>query len=68
MREKIRSNNHLYSYLREDSYQYKYLYRDKNYLKKINNLAKEKYHLTGKDKVEKINNAINLIKTFMDMI
>lgn len=68
IRNQIRSDNYLYSYLREDSYQYKYLYRDKKYIKKINELTRKKYHITNIDKLEKLNNTLNLINTFIDMV
>lgn len=68
IREEIRNNKYLYSYLREDSYNYKYLYRDRKYLEKINTLAREKYKITSIDKLKRLNNSINIIKNFMDMI
>lgn len=65
---KIRNTPIIYSYLREDSYHYKYLYRDVNHLKTIEELAKERYKLRSVDKIDKIRNNIDLIKTFMDVL
>lgn len=64
----IKNTPYIYQYLREESYQYKYIYRDKNYLKEVSNLAKEKYKLTKKDKIERLKNNIDLIKTFMSVL
>ncbi len=64
----IRNNPIVYNYLREDSYHYKYLYRDPSYLKVIEELAKERYKLRSVDKIDKIKNNIDLIKTFMDVL
>lgn len=65
---KIRSNPYLYQYLRENSYHYKYLYRDDNYLKEIEKQMKEYYKLTPSDKLERLQDKINLIQTFMSVI
>jgi len=63
----IRNNPIVYSYLREDSYQYKYLYRNSNYIKEIEAMAKERYQLRGVDRIEKLSNNLDLIRTFMDV-
>lgn len=64
----IKNNPIINRFLREESYHYKYLYRDNNYIKTIEKLAKEKYKLTISDKIENIKNTINLINTFMSVI
>lgn len=66
--EYIKNTPYIYDFLREESYHYKYLYRDDNYIKTIERLAKEKYKLTLKDKLERLNNSLNLINTFMDVM
>ena len=66
--EYIKNNPIIYSFLREESYHYKYLYRDNNYIKKIEKLAKEKYKLTLIDKIENIKDRIEFINTFMSVI
>ena len=58
----IRNNPYIYSFLREESYHYTYLYRDDNYIKEIERIAKEKYKLTLSDKIE------NLINTFLSIM
>ena len=68
IREEIRNNHYLYSYLREDSYQYKYLYRNKNYIKEIEKKSKEKYQLRVQDKVERIKDKINWLNTIISAI
>lgn len=64
----IKTNPIVYNYLRDESIHYKFLYRDPNHIKIIENLAKEKYKLRSIDKIEKLKNNIDLIKTFMDVL
>ena len=64
----IKNNPMIRQFLKEESHHYKYLYRDNNYIKTIERLAKEKYGLTLSNKIENIKNTINLIKTFMSVI
>lgn len=64
----IRNSPIIYNYLREDSYHYKHLYRNQNHLKVIEELAKERYKLRSVDKIDKIKNNIELLKTFMDVL
>ena len=64
----IKNNEIINRFLKEESYHYKYLYRDNNYIKTIEKLAKEKYKLTLSDKISNISNTINLINTFMSVI
>ncbi|MBQ9019142.1 MAG: hypothetical protein IJ097_02370 [Bacilli bacterium] len=64
----IKNNEIINRFLREESYHYKYLYRDNNYIKEIERLARMKYKLTIIDKMENFKNTINLINTFMSVI
>ena len=64
----IKNNEMINRFLREESYHYKYLYRDDNYIKEVERLAKIKYKLTVNDKIDNIKNTINLINTFMSVI
>ena len=64
----IRGHKYIYDFLREDSSYYIYLYRDNNYIKKIKELAKEKYKLKYTDKLDRINEKISLISTLIDVI
>ena len=64
----IRSNPNMYRFLREESYWYKYLNRNPNYIKELERTMKNKYQLTTKDKLEKLNQRISLIHNFMDVL
>lgn len=64
----IKNNPIINRFLREESYHYKYLYRDDNYIKEVERLALEKYHLTIKDKISNINDNLKLINAFMSVI
>lgn len=66
--EYIRNNQYIYNFLREESNYYKLLYRDKNNIKKIDSLAKEKYKLRKIDKIERISKSIDLINSFVDVL
>lgn len=65
---KIRNNPLIYNYLRENSYEYQGLYRDKKYIKEIEKKAKIKYKETIPDKIEKITENINLLESFMSIM
>ena len=64
----IKNDPYIYSFLREESYHYKYLYKDNNYINTIRNLAYKKYKQTKLDKVERIIDNIKLIETFLSVI
>ena len=64
----IKNNPIINRFLREESYHYKYLYRDDNYIKVIEKLAKEKYKLTINDKINNIKNSLDLIKVLFSVI
>lgn len=66
--QKIKNTPHIYSFLRDDSSHYKELMRNEEYLKKIDELAKEKYQLRVSDKLDKVKNKLDLIITFMDVL
>ena len=55
-------------FLRENSYWYKYLNRNSIYYKEFINDMKETYKLTTTDKIKKINNDINMLKSFLDVL
>ena len=55
-------------FLREHSSYYKNIIRDPNYVNEIITLMKKEYHLTLPDKLDKINNNIMLVNTFMDVL
>lgn len=64
----VRSNPNIYRFLREESYWYKYLNRDPNSIKDLEKAMKNKYKLTTEDKLEKINQSMSLIHSFMDVL
>ena len=64
----IRDNPYLYSLLREESYHYTYLLQDENYLKKLEERAKIKYKLTAKDKLESLEENLEMINTFLNFM
>ncbi|MDO5003081.1 MAG: YlbE-like family protein [bacterium] len=64
----VRSNPNIYRFLREESYWYKYLNRDPNSIKDLEKAMKTKYKLTTEDKLEKINQSMSLIHSFMDVL
>jgi hypothetical protein len=64
----IKENPLIYNFLRDESYHYKYLYRDSNYIYEIEKLAKTKYKLRSIDKIDKIKENIDLIQTFLDVL
>ena len=66
--EIIRNNKYIYDYLREESNNNKYHNRDKNYKKKIDEKAKTKYKLRKIDKIERLGNSLDSIKTFLDVL
>ena len=65
---KIKSNPYIYKYLREYSYWYKFLNRNPNMIKKLEEEMKERYKLTPKDKLEKLSNSMDLISSFIGVL
>ena len=64
----IKNNPYLKKYLRENSYLYKNLNRDSNFIKYLEELMKKEYKITLPDKLDKIKDNINMINTFMDIV
>ena len=65
---KINENPLEKKFLRENSYWYKYLNRSSSYYKEFIKQMKETYKLTTKDKINKLNNDINMFKTFLEVL
>ena len=65
---KIRNNPIIYSYLREDSSEYIYLLKDENYIKKLEEKAKEKYQVTISHKLEKLTRKLELINEIINVL
>lgn len=55
-------------FLRENSYWYKYLNRNESYYKDFINDMKEKYKLKPTDKINKIIENMDMIRTFLDVL
>ncbi len=65
---RIRNNPHLYRYLRENSYWYKYLNRDPSSIRFMEEEMKKKYKLTTADKINSIGEKLNLIRSFIEIM
>lgn len=58
----------LRQFLKENSYYYQYLYRDRQFVYKLEKMAKEYYHVRVVDKIEQLGNKIQMIQTFLDVM
>ncbi|MDO4395149.1 MAG: YlbE-like family protein [Mycoplasmatota bacterium] len=56
------------TFLRENSYWYKYLNRSNIYYKQFLEDMKDKYKLKPTDKLNKIMDNIEMVKTFLDVL
>lgn len=65
---KIRSNPHLYRYLRENSYWYKYLNRDPSSIQIMEEEMKKQYKLTTADKINDLGSKLDLISSFIELM
>ena len=65
---RLRSNSNDIKYLREKSYWYKFLNRNKNYFKQFEEEMKKEYKLTSEDKINKMANSINMLSKFIDIL
>ena len=65
---RLRSNPNDIKYLREKSYWYKFLNRNKNYFKQFEEEMKKEYKLTPEDKINKMANNINMLSKFIDIL
>ena len=58
----------LFDYLKENTNYIKELNRNPEYINKMKDEMKEKYKLRFEDKVDDLNNKINLVKAFIDAL
>ena len=65
---KVRNNPYLYRYLRDNSAWYKALNRDPNNIKQMEIEMKNAYKLNLTDKIENINQKIEMVRTFIDIL
>ena len=65
---RINSDPRLKQFLRENSYWYKYLNRNSSYYKEFIDDMKDKYKLKPTDKINKMMDNINMVRTFLDIL
>lgn len=65
---KIKSTPNDLKYLRERSYWYKYLNRDKNYLKKFEEEMKRNYKITTEDKMKKMADSLDSLSKIINIL
>ena len=58
----------IYRYLRDNSYEYLYLFRDDNYIETIEKESKKLYQEPLERKIEKLQKNINLINSFINIM
>lgn len=64
----INKNPLLKRYLRENSYYYKVLNRNPEYINEMYKEMQKKYKLTINDRLEKVKDNLNMINSFMDIL
>lgn len=65
---RIKQDEKQIMFLRENSYWYKYLNRNSSYYKEFINNMKDKYKLKPTDKINKMMDNINMVRTFLDIL
>lgn len=65
---RIKQDEKQIMFLRENSYWYKYLNRNSSYYKEFINDMKDKYKLKPTDKINKMMDNINMVRTFLDVL
>ena len=64
----LNNNPYLKKYLRENSFYYKNIIRNPQYIYELNNIMKDSYKINLKGKLEKIKNDISILNTVMDVL
>lgn len=64
---KLKKNQNNIRFLREQSYWYKYLNRNKIYFKEFQESLKKTYKMTSEDKIKKIADKLNDVRKIMDI-
>lgn len=64
----LRNNPPLYHYLKYHSYWYKELNRNPNSIKELEQIMKKEYKLTAEDKISKLNDRINMVVSFLEVL
>ena len=65
---KIKNNPYIHQYLRDNSIWYKRLNRDPNSIKELEKEMKSAYKLNVVDKIDNINQKIEMLRTFIDIL
>ena len=65
---RIKQDEKQIMFLRENSYWYKYLNRNNKYYKEFIDDMKDKYKLKPTDKINKMMDNINIVRTFLDIL
>ena len=65
---RIKNDEKLKQFLRENSYYYKYLNRSPSYLKNVIEDMKDKYGLKPSDKINKMIDNISLMNSFLEAL
>ena len=65
---RIKNDERLKQFLRENSYYYKYLNRSPIYLKDVIEDMKDKYRMRPSDKINKMINNIGLMNSFLEAL
>jgi len=65
---KIRNNPYIYRYLRENSYWYKELNRHPESIRQLEEEVKSAYKMNTSDKIDRLNQRIEMIRTFMEIL
>ena len=65
---RIKNDEKLKQFLRENSYYYKYLNRSPSYLKDVIEDMKDKYEMRPSDKKNKMINNIGLMNSFLEAL
>lgn len=65
---RIKNDERLKQFLRENSYYYKYLNRSPSYLKDVIEDMKDKYGLKPSDKINKMIDNISLMNSFLEAL
>lgn len=65
---RIKQDEKQIMFLRENSYWYKYLNRNNRYYKEFIDDMKDKYKLKPTDKINKMMDNINMVRTFLDVL
>ena len=65
---RIKNDERLKQFLRENSYYYKYLNRSPSYLKDVIEDMKDKYELKPSDRINKMVDNISLMNSFLEAL